>query len=172
MDAEQTRAFLLRLPHVEETMQWGANLVYWTGDKAIGGKMFALVNLDNLNERKPDKPAPVLSFYAGPERCAELLESDLFMPAPYFARAHWIALRQWRGASRAQTELLLRQAHAGVLDRLPARVQALLALPKAAQDKLVAEHRASVAAQYAGTEKAQSRRTKKLGSRADESSAS
>ena len=41
MDSESARAFLLRLPHVEETLQWGNNLVFWVGDKAIGGKMFA-----------------------------------------------------------------------------------------------------------------------------------
>ena len=39
---QNEREFLLQLPHVVETMQWGANLVFWVGDKAIGGKMFAL----------------------------------------------------------------------------------------------------------------------------------
>ena len=47
MDAERAREYLLRLPHVVETMQWGANLVFWVGDKAIGGKMFAVLNLDD-----------------------------------------------------------------------------------------------------------------------------
>jgi hypothetical protein len=37
MDVERLREYLLRLPHVVETMQWGANLVFWVGDKAIGG---------------------------------------------------------------------------------------------------------------------------------------
>ena len=35
MDTERARAFLLSLPHVAETMQWGANLVFWAGDKRI-----------------------------------------------------------------------------------------------------------------------------------------
>ena len=52
MDAERLRGYLLTLQHVAETMQWGANLVYWAGDKAIGGKMFALINLDE----PPDPP--------------------------------------------------------------------------------------------------------------------
>ena len=65
MDAERAREYLLRLPHVVETMQWGANLVYWVGDKAIGGKMFAVLNLD-------DDHMAVFSFAAGPERYAEL----------------------------------------------------------------------------------------------------
>jgi len=74
MDAERLRAYLLTLPHVVETMQWGANLLFWVGDKAIGGKMFALINLD-----EPANPAdrtrhPLLSYAAGPARYAELLE--------------------------------------------------------------------------------------------------
>lgn len=65
MDAEQVREFLLKLPHVEETMQRGANLVFWVGEKATGDKMFALANLDD------DRKA-VLSFHAGSERYTEL----------------------------------------------------------------------------------------------------
>ena len=64
MDAERIRAYLLTLPHAVETMQWGANLVFWVGDKAIGGKMFALVNLDS-DDRKRNKPGPVISYAAG-----------------------------------------------------------------------------------------------------------
>ena len=75
MNVELLRAFLLSLPHVEETMQWGDNLVFWVGDKAIGGKMFALANLS------PDSHG-VLSFAAGPERYAELLEIEASFPLP------------------------------------------------------------------------------------------
>jgi predicted DNA-binding protein (MmcQ/YjbR family) len=75
MDAERLREYVLSLPHVVETMQWGANLVYWVGDKAIGGKMFAVLNLDNTHKA-------VLSFAAGAERYAELLETDGVFPAP------------------------------------------------------------------------------------------
>ena len=85
LDAERLREYVLSLPHVVETMQWGANLVYWVGDKAIGGKMFALSNLDEDHKG-------VLSFAAGPERYAELLETDGVFPAPYLARAHWVAI--------------------------------------------------------------------------------
>ena len=52
MNVELLRAFLLSLPHVEETMQWGDNLVFWVGDKAIGGKMFALANLSPREARR------------------------------------------------------------------------------------------------------------------------
>jgi predicted DNA-binding protein (MmcQ/YjbR family) len=75
MDAERLREYLLRLPHVVETMQWGANLVFWVGDKAIGGKMFVVLNLD-------DDQKSVLSFAAGPQRYAELLETEGFFLRP------------------------------------------------------------------------------------------
>ncbi len=96
MDAERLREYLLRLPHVVETMQWGANLVFWVGDKAIGGKMFALINLD-------DDQRAVLSFAAGPERYAELLETEGVVPAPYLARAHWVAITALGSLSQQRT---------------------------------------------------------------------
>ncbi len=69
MDVERVRTFLLALPHVVETMQWGDNLVFWVGDKAIGGKMFCLLNLDAGEHG-------VISYSAGPERFAELVEQE------------------------------------------------------------------------------------------------
>ena len=70
MDAERLRVFLLTLPHTAETMQWGANLVFWVGDKAIGGKMFALLNLDEPGDhgRPQAAPAALLRSGAGPLR--------------------------------------------------------------------------------------------------------
>ena len=87
MDVERIRGFLLELPHVVETMQWGANLVFWVGDKAIGGKMFALANLDGDGRA-------VISYAAGPERYSELLETEGVIPAPYMARIFWVAVER------------------------------------------------------------------------------
>lgn len=84
MDVSSARTFLRSLPHVVETVQFGDNLVFWVGDKAIGGKMFAVVALD------PDLHAskPVCSFLAGVESFAEMLETEGVIPAPYLARVH------------------------------------------------------------------------------------
>ena len=139
MDAEQVRGFLGTLPHTEETMQWGANLVYWVGDKAIGGKMFALVNLDE--DHDPNKPAPVIMFYVGPERYSELLETEGVVPAPYMARIFWVALTHWKVFRRSELEALLRDANKGVYDRLPKRVRAALDLPVAERARLIALRR-------------------------------
>jgi hypothetical protein len=40
MDNERIRDICLSLPHVAETLNWGHHLVYWAGDREIGGKMF------------------------------------------------------------------------------------------------------------------------------------
>jgi predicted DNA-binding protein (MmcQ/YjbR family) len=139
MDAERVREYLLQLPHVVETMQWGANLVFWVGDKAIGGKMFALLNLD-------DDQQGVLSFAAGPERYAELLETEGVFPAPYLARAHWVAIRHWGVLRSSELEELLKSGHGLVYARLPKRTRDVLAMPAAAQRKLVKERKKLLAA--------------------------
>jgi predicted DNA-binding protein (MmcQ/YjbR family) len=139
MDAEQVRESLLKLPHVEETMQWGANLVFWVGDKAIGGKMFALVNLDEDGKG-------VISFHAGPERYPELLENDGVIPAPYMARIFWVALARWDAIPGRELLELLAQARELVYAKLPKRTKDVLAMPPTARKKLIAERRKLLAA--------------------------
>jgi predicted DNA-binding protein (MmcQ/YjbR family) len=134
MDAERIRAYLLTLPHVVETMQWGANLVFWVGDKAIGGKMFALVNLD------ADGGA-VISYSAGPERYAELLEIEGILPAPYMARIYWVAVQQWSVFRPAEWEQQLQAAHAITFAKLPPRTRAVLATPAKEQKRLIADRK-------------------------------
>ncbi len=134
MDAEQVREFLRTLPHVEETMQWGANLVFWVGDKAIGGKMFALVNLD-------EDGMAVISFHAGPERYSELLEIEGIIPAPYMARIYWVALERWDVLRRAELQDLLSRARELVYEKLPKRTKDVLAMTPTARKKMIAERR-------------------------------
>lgn len=136
MNAETAREFLLRLPHVVETEQWGG-LVFWVGDKAIGGKMFVMMNLDG-------NQVPI--FYpAGQERMAALLEVDGMVPAPYMARIYWVAAERWGVFRNAEWESELRAAHELTYEKLPPRVKANLALPKAELKRLVAERRVVLA---------------------------
>jgi predicted DNA-binding protein (MmcQ/YjbR family) len=139
MDAERLREYLLRLPHVVETMQWGANLVFWVGDKALGGKMFALLNLD-------DGQKAILSFAAGPERYAELLETEGVFPAPYLARAHWVALKHWGVFRSSELEDLLEHGRQLIYDKLPKKTRDVLELSPSAQRKLLKERRKLLAA--------------------------
>jgi predicted DNA-binding protein (MmcQ/YjbR family) len=134
VDAENLRAFLLSLPDVVETMQWGDNLVFWVGDKAIGGKMFALASLT------PDHGG-VLSFAAGPERFAELVEREGIFPAPYLARAHWVAIERWNTLPVTELRGHLRQARDLVYNRLPKRTKDALAMSPSEKKKLIAARR-------------------------------
>jgi len=138
MDSESTRAFLLGLPLVEETLQWGNNLVFWVGDKAIGGKMFALMNLDADSNG-------VLSFAAGPEGAAELLEIDGIFPAPYLARAQWVAMERWNVLRKTELEGRLRAARDIVEAKLPRRTRDMLAMPAGERRKLIAARRKELA---------------------------
>ena len=144
MDAERVREYLLRLPHVVETMQWGANLVFWVGDKAVGGKMFAVLNLDD--ERKA-----VLSFAAGPERYAELLETEGVFPAPYLARAYWVSLKHWGVFRSSELEDLLEHGRRLIYAKLPRKAREVLAMPPSAQRKLLREKKKQLAASASST---------------------
>jgi predicted DNA-binding protein (MmcQ/YjbR family) len=128
MDAERIRAYILTLPHVTETVQWGDNLVFWCCDKSLGGKMFAVINLDEPTDAElaGRKPRPVASFAAGPARFAELVECESLMPAPYLARAHWVAALRWDAFTPAGWQQHLAAAHALVFAKLPARTRVAL----------------------------------------------
>src|SRR5450432_1059586 len=139
MDAESVRAVLLKLPLVVETMQWGENLVFWVGDKAVGGKMFAVVNLDRASVHSG--AVRVMSFSAGPERFAELVEREGVVPAPYMARIHWVALEGWNALPAAELKSLLKDARDLTYNKLPQRTKDVLALPSAELRKAVAERR-------------------------------
>ena len=149
MDAERIRAYLLTLPHAVETMQWGTNLVFWVGDKTIGGKMFALVNLDGDDGLERNKPIPVISFAAGPERYSELLEIEGIIPAPYMARIYWVAAERWNVFRATEWEQQLGAAHALTLNKLPPRTRAILAMPPTRQKRLIADRKKLLTARAA-----------------------
>jgi predicted DNA-binding protein (MmcQ/YjbR family) len=147
MDAERIRAYLLTLPHAVETMQWGANLVFWVGDKAIGGKMFALVNLDGDGKA-------VISYAAGPERYSELLETEGIFPAPYMARIYWVAVERWNVFRTPDWEQELRAAHALTFAKLPPRTRGVLAMPATQRKRLLAERKKLLASKAANAKAA------------------
>ena len=132
MDNERIRAICLGLPHVKETLNWGHHLVYWVGDREIGGKMFAMTDLEGAG-------MGVLWFHCGAERFHELLEIEGMVPAPHLARAHWVAVEGWNVLPPRQIEDELHRAHTLIFARLPKRIQALLALPKREQMQVVRE---------------------------------
>jgi len=134
MDNERIRALCLALPHVVETVNWGHHLVYWVGDRDIGGKMFAMTDLDGSG-------TGVLWFHAGAERFHELLETEGIIPAPYMARAFWVTVERWDALRPREIEEELKRAHALIYARLPKRTKTVLAMPEKERAKLVRERK-------------------------------
>jgi predicted DNA-binding protein (MmcQ/YjbR family) len=148
---ERVREFLLTLPHVVETVQWGNHLLFWAGDKAVGGKMFCLLDLDQSGKG-------VASLAAGPEGMAELCERDGIIPAPYFARAHWVCVEHWNALDWPEWKQHLVCAREIVYEKLPPKTKAVLALPPKELAKMI---RVGKALAKAKAEKQPSPRAKK-----------
>ncbi len=132
---------MLKLPHVTEAEQWGG-LLYWVGDKAIGGRTCVMLNIE-------PGMGNAASFPAGPERFAELCEIDGVIPAPYMARNFWVAVERWDALRDREWEREFTAAHALTFAKLPPGTKKILALPKAEQKRVVAERRKLLAAKEA-----------------------
>ena len=88
----------------------------------------------------------LLSFAAGPERFSELVEIEGVFPAPYFARAHWVAVERWNTLPAAELKQLLRAARGLVYEKLPAKTTAVLAMSPAEKKRLIAGRKKVAAA--------------------------
>jgi predicted DNA-binding protein (MmcQ/YjbR family) len=111
MDIESVRSFCLSLPHVDEKVQWGNDLLF-----RIGEKMFAVVSLEPASDH-------CMSFKCTPEKFAELAEQDGIVPAPYVARYHWVALQRFDALPANKLKTLLRTAYGLVYEKLPAKIR-------------------------------------------------
>jgi predicted DNA-binding protein (MmcQ/YjbR family) len=136
MDAESAREFLLKLPHVVESQQWGDNLVFFVGDKSISGRMMCILNLDDNGQRHG-----VLSYMVGPERYAELIERDGLYPAPYAAKNFWVAAERWNVWRNAEWENEFRAAYDLTYAKLSPRTRAVLEMPVTARKKFIRERK-------------------------------
>lgn len=139
MDNERIREICLALPHVTETVNWGHHLVYWVGDRDIGGKMFAMTDLDGTG-------IGVLWFHCGAERFHELLEREGIRASPYLAKVFWVTLERWDVMRPREIESELRRAHALICEKLPKRTRAVLALPEKERAKVIRERKKTLAA--------------------------
>lgn len=104
------RGVCLAFPASTEQVQWANDLVF-----KVESKMFAVTCLD---------PAAVwLSFKVTPEQFAELTEQPGIIPAPYLARAKWIALQEDCALGRAEIKSLLRGSYDLVVSGLPKKTR-------------------------------------------------
>ena len=117
MDIEQLRKICLAFPGASEQIQWGDDLLF-----KVGGKMFAIT---------PLIPAPVcLSFKVTPENFVELTERPGIIPAPYLARAKWVALESRDALAPSELAPLLRASYDLVVAKLPRKARESLAVSK------------------------------------------
>ncbi len=110
MNVDWLRELCLSFPGTTEQIQWGSDLLF-----KVGGKMFAVTPLE---------PAPVfLSFKTSPENFAELTERPDIIPAPYLARAQWVALQTRDALPAEELARLLRDSYDMVFAKLPKRTR-------------------------------------------------
>lgn len=123
MDIDAIRRYCLRFPHATENVQWGYDLVL-----KVDGKMFVVMRLE---------PGPVaMSFKASAQNFGELCERPGIRPAPYMARAQWIALEQFNTLPDSELRELLAESYRMVFEKLPKkRQQDLKSGAKTAQGK-------------------------------------
>jgi predicted DNA-binding protein (MmcQ/YjbR family) len=125
MDASWIRDLCLSFPSVTEHVIWGNDLTF-----KVAGKMFAHAVLE---------PAPVwLSFKASPENFYDLTERPGIIPAPYLARAQWVALETKDALSSPELAALVRNSYDIIVAKLPKKTRdSLLALrpPKSPRSK-------------------------------------
>jgi predicted DNA-binding protein (MmcQ/YjbR family) len=134
MDNERIREICLGFQHARETLNWGHHLVYWAGDRELGGKMFAMTDVDGTGNS-------VLWFHCGAERFYELLEIEGIFAAPHLARAHWVAVERWDVLRPRQIEDELCRAHQLIYEKLPKRTKAMLELPERERARLIRERK-------------------------------
>jgi predicted DNA-binding protein (MmcQ/YjbR family) len=110
------RDLCLSFPHTTEQIQWGDDLVF-----KVAGKIHAITVLN---------PARIwLCFKVSPEKFAELTERPGIIPAPYLARAKWIALETRDALSPDELTLLLRESYDMVVAKLPKKTREALLTP-------------------------------------------
>jgi predicted DNA-binding protein (MmcQ/YjbR family) len=131
MNIDQLRKICLAFPGATEQIQWEDDLLF-----KVGGKMFAIAPLE---------PARVwLTLKADPKEYVNLTERPGIIPAPYLARAKWIAIETPETLTQTEVADLLRKSYELVLANLPRKAQAAVTTkaaprksrkPKAAKGK-------------------------------------
>src|SRR4030095_2760274 len=102
MTLDKLRKHCLTYPGATEQMQWGADLVF-----KVGGKMFAVAATE------PGVGHP-LAFKCSDER----VEQEGIVPAPYLARAKWVALERFDALSDREIQAGIAESYDLVFSKL------------------------------------------------------
>lgn len=109
MTPEAVEAFCLSLAGATSSVQWAGSHVF-----KVGGKMFAWAS---------SRQAPSMSFKASDLSFTILTAQPGIRPAPYLARAKWVALTP-DALPAEDLQAYLREAHRLVLAKPPKAVRA------------------------------------------------
>ena len=119
MTLDKLRRLCMSLPAVTEQIQWGDNLVF-----KVGGKIFVIANTE------PDA-ALAMSFKCSDEGFGELVECEGIVPAPYLARARWVALERFDALDDREIHARVREAYDLVWAKLPRATRSAITEPHA-----------------------------------------
>jgi predicted DNA-binding protein (MmcQ/YjbR family) len=122
--AADVEKFLLSLPSVTLSIQWGENRVF-----KIGGKIFAILGPKGNRLQG-------LSFKAGQDSFHILTRTKHIIPAPYLARAHWVLLERMDVLGVKELKAYLSRAHAMVAGKLSKKKRAELGIATAMKDEI------------------------------------
>lgn len=110
MDIEALRRYCLGFRQTSENVQWGSDLCF-----KVDGKLFVVTALE---------PGPVrLCFKCTPEVFGELCERPGVRPAPYMARAQWVALEQLNTLPDSELRERIAESYRLVFERLTKKRQ-------------------------------------------------
>lgn len=112
-------AHLLALPGAKLSIRWGNDRVF-----KVGGKMFAVMGPEGASGHE----GTVISFKTADDSFMMLTKSEGIIPAPYMARAKWVALKKWSALKPTELKAYLTRAHAIVAAGLPKKTQKELGL--------------------------------------------
>lgn len=115
MTIEDIQTICKTFPGVTEDIKWEDHLCF-----NVGGKMFVVTS--------PDRLPHTASFKTSDEDFEELSVRPGFIPAPYMARHKWVYVDDINRLSYKQWAHYLKQAHALVAAKLPAKTRKQLGL--------------------------------------------
>lgn len=105
-------AYCRKLPHAVEDIKWGNDRVF----SIYGGKMFCVFSMEQQSKTR-------MSFKVAEHRFLEMTDRPQFIPAPYMARAHWVALVDENGISKQELEELVRASYDWYFSKLSKKAQ-------------------------------------------------
>jgi predicted DNA-binding protein (MmcQ/YjbR family) len=116
MTPRQIDRFCASLPATTRQVQWEGVIVF-----KVGGRMFCLIAPSGHSVAR-------VCFKCPPEHYDGLSRAHGFRPAPYLARAKWVALDDPAFLAPGELRAYIRRAHAVIAAALPRRKRAELGL--------------------------------------------